>query len=63
METSRPTCVYCGGAITVHERVVVVEHEGERETSLGREPDLARRGGALMVHSRCAPPGWRDGDT
>jgi hypothetical protein len=59
METSPLTCVYCGGAIDLYEPVVLVEHDGERETSLAREPDLAGRGRVLMIHSRCAPVGWR----
>jgi hypothetical protein len=61
METTWPTCVYCGGGIDVYEPVVVVEHDGERETSLAREPDLARHGRVLMIHSSCAPADWRNG--
>jgi hypothetical protein len=60
MDTGYPTCLYCGDVIGVYEPIVVVEHEGERETSLAREPELARRSGVLLVHARCAPEGWRE---
>jgi hypothetical protein len=60
MEATPPTCVYCGSAIDIDEPVVLVEHDGERETSLAREPALARRVHVVIVHSRCAPAGWRD---
>jgi hypothetical protein len=60
VEKGYPTCLYCGGVIGVNEPVVVVEHEGERETSLAREPELARRSGVLLIHSRCAPGGWHE---
>ena len=53
-----PTCLYCGKGITTGEPVIVVEHEGQRQTSLAREPTLAERPGALLLHARCAPTGW-----
>jgi hypothetical protein len=60
MSTDQTTCLYCGDAIGIQEPVVAVEHEGERETSLAREPDLADRRCVLLIHSRCAPDGWRE---
>jgi anti-sigma B factor antagonist len=55
---SFPTCLYCEDRIGIHEPIIVVEHDRERETSLGREPELARRPRVLLVHSRCAPTDW-----
>lgn len=60
MADSEPVCIYCSEAVDVNDPVVVVEHEGERETLLALEPDLAQRGDVLMIHSRCAPTGWRE---
>ena len=59
METANPICLYCGDVIGVDEPLVLVEHAGERETSLASEPELAQRPRALMLHSACAPEGWR----
>jgi hypothetical protein len=55
---SPPTCLFCGEPIGTNEPVVVVEHEGERQTLLAREPELAGQPGALLLHVRCAPAGW-----
>lgn len=52
-------CLYCKGRIGSYEPVIVIEHEGERETSLAQEPDLRDRVRALVVHRECAPYGWR----
>ncbi|MFL5859549.1 MAG: hypothetical protein ACJ780_02035 [Solirubrobacteraceae bacterium] len=52
------TCLFCREPIGVDEPIVVVEHEGERETSLAREPDLVERARGLVLHARCAPAGW-----
>ena len=56
-----PTCLYCRERISGDEPVVVVEHEGDRQTSLAREPELAGQPGALLLHVRCAPAGWSGG--
>ena len=56
---SRPKCLYRAETIGVYEPVVVVEHEGERETALAREPELADRNELLFVHSDCAGDSWR----
>ena len=41
---AEPTCLFCGHAIGLPtEPVVVIKHEGERQTSLGGEPKLAQR--------------------
>ena len=53
------TCLCCREPIRVYEPIIVVEHEGERETSLAREPDLPERARGLVLHARCAPAGWR----
>lgn len=53
-----PSCLYCGKGISRDDQVVVVEHDGDRQTSLAREPALAERPGALLLHARCAPIGW-----
>jgi hypothetical protein len=58
LSRSFPTCLYCGDRIGIYEPIIVVEHSGERETSLGREPELARRPRVLLVHCRCAPSDW-----
>jgi hypothetical protein len=59
MGASEPTCLYCGDAIHAPtEPVVVIEHDGERLTSLGREPELAERPRLLLIHASCAPAGW-----
>ncbi len=67
MDTERPRtraaeliCVFCSGVVGGYEPIVVVEHDGERETTLAREPDLAQRLRVLVIHSRCAPAGWRE---
>ena len=52
------TCLFCRETVMKHEPIVVVEHHGERETTLAHEPDLAARVRGLLVHRRCAPPGW-----
>lgn len=53
-------CVFCSGIVGAYEPLVVLEHDGERETMLAREPDLAQRARVLVIHSRCAPAGWRE---
>ena len=58
MEATLPKCLYCREPIDPHQRVVVIDHGGERETQLGVEPELAHRTQMLFVHSRCAPAGW-----
>src|SRR5947209_16907386 len=59
MGGSSARCLYCGHVIdTPKESVVVIEHEGERQTSLAREPELADRPHVLLVHGSCAPAGW-----
>jgi len=61
MGAPEPTCLYCGNAIgTPTEPVVVIEHDGERHTSLGREPELAERPRVLLIHASCAPAGWSE---
>jgi hypothetical protein len=60
MDQSLPACTFCGEPVGVHERVIVIEHEGERETSLAREPEIVDRPRLLLVHSSCAPEGWRE---
>ncbi len=59
LDPSPPTCLYCNEGIGAFEPLVVVEHDGERETSLVREPELVERQHVLLIHSRCAPAGWR----
>lgn len=56
----KPTCLYCGDIIGVYEPILVVEHDGERETSLAREPSLGARPGLIMAHRKCAPSAWSD---
>jgi hypothetical protein len=48
------TCIFCGEAVTDDEPLVVIEHDGERETSLASEPELGQRRSALLVHAYCA---------
>jgi hypothetical protein len=57
MVARRPTmviCVFCGTHLGEHDRLVVLEHDGERETSLAREPELLEREHVLLIHARCA---------
>ena len=51
--TTTVTCVFCGTQIGDHDRVVVLDHHGERETSLAREPELPEGEHVLLVHARC----------
>jgi CRP/FNR family transcriptional regulator, cyclic AMP receptor protein len=63
MNAQRPLCLCCGVVIGVYEPVIVIEHKQARRTSLGREPELARRASTLLfAHSGCAPPDWHDGE-
>jgi hypothetical protein len=48
------TCSVCGGAIGVYERVLVIEEESARASSLAREPDVGDHG-ATVIHRDCAP--------
>jgi hypothetical protein len=54
--TTTATCVFCGAQIEENDRLVVLEHDDERETSLAREPELTEREHALLVHARCTQP-------
>ena len=56
------TCLFCRDPILVQEPIIVVEHDRERKTSLAREPELAGRARGLLLHTRCAPPGWQSSD-
>lgn len=58
-DQSLTTCLFCRDPILEQEPIIVVEHDRERETNLAREPGLAGRARGLMVHTRCAPPGWQ----
>jgi hypothetical protein len=53
-----PVCIFCGDAVERDEPLIVIEHDGERETSFAREPGLRERARALLAHVRCAPA-WR----
>ena len=53
MDPPFPTCLYCADRIAANEPVLVVEHDGERETSLAREPQLLKRPRVLLVHTAC----------
>ncbi|HEY3946685.1 MAG TPA: hypothetical protein VGL78_15760 [Solirubrobacteraceae bacterium] len=48
------SCMFCGKEIGDHDPLVVIEHDGERETSLAREPDLRELEHVLLVHAGCA---------
>ena len=52
-------CLYCKARIGTDEPVIVIEHEGEWETSLAQDPELRDRVRALLLHRDCAPQGWR----
>ena len=54
LRTTIVTCLFCGAEIEADDRLVVLEHDGERETSLAREPELLEREHVLLVHARCA---------
>ena len=53
MDPPFPTCLYCADRIGANEPVLVVEHDGERETSLASEPQLVKRLHLLLVHTAC----------
>jgi hypothetical protein len=53
-EARLPTCLFCAESIGVDAPVVLVEHDGERLTSLAREPHLADDPRALLAHASCA---------
>ena len=53
MDATIVTCLFCGAQIEADDRLVVLEHDGERESSLAREPELLEREHALLVHARC----------
>jgi hypothetical protein len=55
MEALGPVCIFCGDAVGNDDRLIVIEHDGERETSFAREPWLRDQVRALLVHARCAP--------
>jgi len=57
-ESGTDVCLFCREPIRVEEPVIVLEHDGERETSLAHEPDIPERSRGLLVHPRCAPEGW-----
>jgi hypothetical protein len=48
------TCSICGEPVGVYERVLVIEQDSARATSLAREPDAGAYG-ATMIHRACAP--------
>ena len=63
MEKPRVLCLYCDCPIRDDDELIVVEHEGERESKLSRESSLADREKAcqvFLVHTRCAPTGWAE---
>lgn len=49
-----PICVMCGDRIGVYEPCIVVEHDGERQTSIARELRWERQAG-LLRHKECTP--------
>jgi hypothetical protein len=51
----RLSCIFCGTFVSDDEGIIVIEHDGERETSFAREPELRKRERVLLVHARCAP--------
>ena len=61
MGASSARCLFCGQVIDMPtESVVVIEHDGERQTSLAHQPELADRPHVLLVHGSCAPAGWSE---
>ena len=53
-EPRSPVCLFCAASIGRDDPVVLVAHNGDRLTSLAREPQLADDPRALLVHARCA---------
>ena len=53
-EPPGPACLFCADSIGRDEPVVLVEHDGERLTSLAREPHLADDPRVLLAHATCA---------
>jgi hypothetical protein len=55
VDTRVRTCNICEAEIEVDEPLVVIEREGERETSLADEPDLRGRRDVMLLHAKCMP--------
>lgn len=55
MEPQSRSCLFCGNSVRDDEQLIVIEHDGERVTSLAREPELRHRARVLLAHARCAP--------
>jgi hypothetical protein len=55
MEATGPVCIFCGDVVEKDDPLIVIEHDGERETSFAREPGLRDKVRALLAHARCAP--------
>jgi hypothetical protein len=56
-------CLFCWEAIEPDETIVLLGHDGDRETSLAAEPEIRERAGERLVHARClhtalARPGY-----
>lgn len=47
------TCLLRGEEIAEYEPLVLVEHDGGRETSLVKEPELRDRAVVLAIHACC----------
>jgi anti-sigma B factor antagonist len=62
METRVPRCKVCEAEIEVEEPLVVIERDGERESSLAREPGLRERKEVMLLHVRCVPGASRAED-
>lgn len=53
-EARLPSCLVCADSVALDDTVVLVEHDGDRLTSLAREPHLADDPRVLLAHAGCA---------
>ena len=60
MKPPVPICLLCGDRIGVYEPCVVVERDGERQTSIAGEPQVERLA-ALLSHKDCTSDGGKLG--
>jgi hypothetical protein len=50
-----PRCPVCDEPVGVYERAVAFDDDGQRVTSLAREPELSTSVPTALVHETCAP--------
>lgn len=54
-----PVCMFCSEEIGPDDRVIAIDHDETRVTTLACEPQV-QRPGVAFVHVCCAPRGWSE---